>query len=307
MEKTMFYRIEEDGPKRIEERQFLQEKTGVCFLTMEQWKRESKWRETFGIWHRIDHFHYCKVENYEKFLYGTLRIPAKKKRDFDVAVAFYITKQWVIFVEERKNAEELLCNYIKGIVAKEYSLEKFILGFFQYILQDDLLFLEGLELEIANLEEEILKGDIEDFSYKILQIKKMMGKFYHYYSQLTEMGNEMCQQGKGILEGEDWSEIHLYIDKTWRLSAETQSLREYAMQVQEVYQAQIAIMQNNVMKILTIVTTIFLPLTLIAGWYGMNFEYMPELQSVYGYPIIICISIIIVIVSLVLFKRRKYW
>ena len=80
-------------------------------------------------------------------------------------------------------------------------------------------------------------------------------------------------------------------------------LREYAMQVQDVYQSEIGIRQNNVMKVLTIVTTVFLPLTLIAGWYGMNFQNMPELKE--GYPGVIALSVIVVIVCIIFFKRKK--
>ena len=99
----------------------------------------------------------------------------------------------------------------------------------------------------------------------------------------------------------------MYSEKMTRLEQETQILREYAMQVQDVYQSEIEIHQNDVMKMLTIVTTIFLPLTLIAGWYGMNFSYMPELKMKYAYPFVIGISVLIVVVSLIVFKRKKYW
>lgn len=97
----------------------------------------------------------------------------------------------------------------------------------------------------------------------------------------------------------------MYSEKMTRLAQETQILREYAMQVQDVYQSEIEIHQNDVMKMLTIVTTIFLPLTLIAGWYGMNFSYMPELKMKYAYPFVIGISVLIVVVSLIVFKRKN--
>ena len=61
------------------------------------------------------------------------------------------------------------------------------------------------------------------------------------------------------------------------------------------------------MKTLTIVTTIVLPLSLLAGWYGMNFEYMPELTMRYSYYVVIAVSVIIVAATLILFKVKKYF
>jgi magnesium transporter len=60
------------------------------------------------------------------------------------------------------------------------------------------------------------------------------------------------------------------------------------------------------MTLLTVVTTIFMPLTLIVGWYGMNFRYMPELESPYGYPVVILVSLAIVISCLIFFKKKKW-
>ena len=61
------------------------------------------------------------------------------------------------------------------------------------------------------------------------------------------------------------------------------------------------------MGILTVVTTFFLPLTLITGWYGMNFENMPELKWVYGYPMVIAVSLMIAVIEYVYFKRKKFF
>ena len=92
-----------------------------------------------------------------------------------------------------------------------------------------------------------------------------------------------------------------------RLRNEAQLLREYCLQVRELFQAEIDILQNRIMKILTIVTTIFLPLSLLAGWYGMNFTGMPELTWKYGYPAVIAVSILVVAVCLWIMKKKKFW
>ena len=60
------------------------------------------------------------------------------------------------------------------------------------------------------------------------------------------------------------------------------------------------------MTVLTVVTTIFMPLTLIVGWYGMNFRYMPELNYEWSYPVVIVLSILIVVISLIFFKKKKW-
>ena len=81
------------------------------------------------------------------------------------------------------------------------------------------------------------------------------------------------------------------------------NLIDYAGQVKEVYQGQVDELQNRNMQFLTVVSTIFFPLTLITGWYGMNFEHMPELAN--GYPYVAVISVLVVIVCVWIFKKKK--
>ncbi len=64
--------------------------------------------------------------------------------------------------------------------------------------------------------------------------------------------------------------------------------------------------QNNINTVIGVVTSIFLPLNLIAGWYGMNFKYMPELQWKYSYYAVILVSITIVILLLLFFKKKRW-
>lgn len=92
-----------------------------------------------------------------------------------------------------------------------------------------------------------------------------------------------------------------------RLRDDAQLLREYCLQVRELFQTQVDLRQNKIMKTLTLVTTLCLPLSLVAAWYGMNFTGMPELSWKYGYPAVIAASILIVIACLWIMKRKKLW
>jgi len=74
----------------------------------------------------------------------------------------------------------------------------------------------------------------------------------------------------------------------------------------DIYLSSVSNRMNEVMKVLTIIATIFIPLTLIAGIYGMNFRYMPELESSWGYPMVYIIMLAIGAVMLVYFRRKKW-
>ena len=91
-----------------------------------------------------------------------------------------------------------------------------------------------------------------------------------------------------------------------RLQDRVTSLREYVAQLRDLIQARLDVKQNKIMTVLTVITSIFLPLTLIAGWYGMNFKYMPELEWRWSYPAVIVISAVIVVVCLWWFKKKKW-
>lgn len=108
-----------------------------------------------------------------------------------------------------------------------------------------------------------------------------------------------------IFNAEDCRLFNVFSNRVERLYDNTQMLREYTVQMREMYQSQVDIHQNQTMKVLTLVTTITAPLALIAGWYGMNFPNMPELHSRYGYLGVIILSIATVIVEIVYFKRKS--
>ena len=83
-------------------------------------------------------------------------------------------------------------------------------------------------------------------------------------------------------------------------------LREFLTQVREAYQSQIDIEQNQIMKIFTVITAIFLPLTLIVGWYGMNFR-IPELDWTYGYLYVIGLSVVVCLITYQIIKRNHWF
>ena len=107
------------------------------------------------------------------------------------------------------------------------------------------------------------------------------------------------------LTREECAGWQLYAGRSERLHDHVEMLREYLLQLRELYQSQIEVQQNKVMTFLTIVTTIFMPLTLIAGWFGMNFPNMLMFQWKYGYLCVILLSVSIVVAEFFYFRRKK--
>ena len=219
----------------------------------------------------------------------------KEKRNFHFAV--YILKDRLIFVEEENFVKDLIRRIQGRIGEASYTIDQFLDDFFMAVVEEDILYLAVLEREIAHMEEKVLQGNTDHFHYHMLDIKKEISRLYCYYCQMTDVAEIFVKKR---------DTCHDFSERVGRLKQETQSLREYAMQVQDVYQSEISIHQNNIMKLLTVVTTVFLPLTLIAGWYGMNFYNMPELSWEYGYLTVSVISVLIIILSLWYFKKKKF-
>ena len=82
-------------------------------------------------------------------------------------------------------------------------------------------------------------------------------------------------------------------------------LREYVLQIHELYHSKKDAKQNRILNWLTIITTLFLPLTLLTGWYGMNFTSMPEVGWEHGYLIVIAVAAMIVIAEILLIRKWK--
>jgi len=85
-----------------------------------------------------------------------------------------------------------------------------------------------------------------------------------------------------------------------------ETFRDMISGMLDIYLSSVSNRMNEVMKVLTIIATIFIPLTLIAGIYGMNFEHMPELEWRWGYPMVWLIMLGVGVVMLIYFRRRKW-
>ena len=120
------------------------------------------------------------------------------------------------------------------------------------------------------------------------------------------MTQELEENEIGFFTEENLRYIHLFMNYMIRRHSTATSLRDYTIQVRDLHNTQLEVRQNKTMTLLTVITTIFLPLTLIAGWYGMNFRYMSELEWRFGYLAVLVLSVAVIVCCLILFKRKKW-
>ena len=209
---------------------------------------------------------------------------------------FYLFENKLFLIEEDEELQEILAK-VKNDMFDGCTLHMVLLFICNALIDNDILYLQKIEENLEKVEDVVIKRIPEHFNEVIMRYRKQLSESRAYYEQLMNMGDfmQMYMNQESLVEEEQGWER--YMNRVERLHNYVETIREYLQQIREMYQTQIDIHQNRIMSILTIVTTLFLPLTLITGWYGMNFPGMPEFQWKYGYLAVIGVSVLLIIKS----------
>ena len=246
------------------------------------------------------------VVNYDS-LTGTFNIPdhdnytGQKKK-----LAFALDERGIVFVGEDDYAETVITDIQATKKWKLPSLERLLYDFLEETIKNDMSLLENLEEELSVIENGIMSGDIEEYPIQLNDIRYELLDLQKHYEHLIDLGKELEENENEFFYDENLRYFRLFTERVERLQDTVNQLREFIVQLRDLVSEQLSIRQNKIVTLLTVITTIFMPLTLIVGWYGMNFIYMPELRSVYGYPVVILVSVLIVVFLLYWFKKKRW-
>ena len=280
----------------------------AAVLTTPEWAQQ---RDRFDMGIELEpdagDIHNTKAEvNYDS-LTGTFRIPDRMNIEGnDFRFAFALDEKGVVFIDDSGRAEQMIDAIRRTKRWRKPSLERFLYDFLEQIVEDDLSIMERYEEELNRIEDAILDKERQEELGRVIDIHNDIRKLLVHYEQIIDMTQELEENENGFFEEENLRYIHLFMNLMARRHDSAVSLRDHAMQVRDLYHAQLEVRQNRIMTLLTVVTTIFMPLTLITGWYGMNFRYMPELEWRYGYLAVIVVSIAVAVFCLILFKKKKW-
>ncbi|NTV59242.1 MAG: magnesium/cobalt transporter CorA, partial [Deltaproteobacteria bacterium] len=166
--------------------------------------------------------------------------------------------------------------------------------------------LEKTGERIESLEEELVDNPSPKTSRQIHFLKKDLILLRKSIWPLREVVNALVKEDSPLIQDRTRFFLRDVYDHTIHVIETTETFREMVSEMIDVYLSSISNRMNEVMKVLTIIATIFIPLTYIVGIYGMNFKNMPELEWPYGYPLLWLIMLGVALTMLVLFRRKKW-
>lgn len=247
---------------------------------------------------------YCKVELCHDCIQGIIHAPLiEDHRQKSLLFGFLLFEKelWLI-----SDDEELvwMAEQLKDEVYEGFRLHNFLISFFNCLIERDMIFLQKIEEGLEALEEKVLEGKEEHLNETILKNRRKLSQRHGYYVQLMNVGDYMQSVLREISPDAEngWN---IFTRRVERLHNYVELMSEHLLQIREMYQTQMDINQNRIITFLTVITTICLPLTLVTGWYGMNFIHMPELKWTYGYLFVILASVIVLLAEIWYCKKKK--
>lgn len=253
-----------------------------------------------------------KFEEYEKGNFIALRALKYDKTQCKVSteqITLYFRKGFVATFQETES--DLFESVRKRIHSGKGQIRQLGADYLAYALTDAIvdnyyLVLDEIEAVIEGLEEKLLssqdlgsKGEIQGLKKELLVLRKSIAPLREAIGRFAKSESVFVEETSRIF-------VRDLYDHTIQIMDMVESYRDILNGLQDLLITEVSFKMNQVMQLLTLVATIFIPLTFLAGIYGMNFDNMPELHWEYGYFILLAIMAVTFIGLLVFFKRNRW-
>lgn len=234
----------------------------------------------------------------------------KEKTD---KLILYMTKENLFLVCDNDEAYQRVESIEKKILdavggneaCDRLSNEEYLFYFFLKVIQSDRRALEEYESELVAVADMVIAGVESNPLQVIVSYRRELMEVGRYLEGLTSLFDEFYANDNGMLSEDGIRLFDILRSRVDRCQQFILVLREHVEQMRESYQAQIDIRQNDLVRVFTVVTSIFMPLTILVGWYGMNLN-MPEFSWKYGYAFVIALGILVSVVPLAIFRKKKW-
>lgn len=253
-----------------------------------------------------------KIEDYGDLVFFTMRMLRWNEEDNDLIseqLSILIGDNFVLSFQERPgDVFDGVRQRIREGKGRVRQLTADYLGYALLDLVVDTYFLimERLEELMEDVEEEILDGSRNQLMQRLQIIRKMVITVRRAVWPLREVMNQVQKLELPYIKEATQIYFKDLYDHILRIIDTLEQMRETSATLTDTYQSSLSNDMNSVMKVLTIIATIFIPLTFIAGIYGMNFQNMPELAVPWAYPLVLSIMGLVALVMLIFFKIKKW-
>jgi magnesium transporter len=254
-----------------------------------------------------------KFEEYDDYLYIVLKCLLSENEDFSVSyeqISILVLKNFVFVFKEK--TDDLLYPVQQMIRTSKGRFRSLGADYLTYTILDtvvdqNFILIDSLDAAINSLEDDLLGPEPGQDTLKTIQrLKRELISIRRHISPVRELMTAILRSESELIH----EKTHLYLrdvfDHTIRIIELIESYRDILSGLLDIYMSSVSNKMNEVMKVLTVCASIFIPLTFIAGIYGMNFEYMPELEWKWAYPALWAAFITIPAVLLVYFKKKKW-
>ena len=248
------------------------------------------------------------VEVYEDYIFTELRIAGAEQPDD--CVALYLQKNGMLLVDiddKDGSTRGKFETALRRCAAGQATTEKLLCCFIEALVADAPRYIETTRNEIARLEERILdERSDRSLNRTLLGLKRELLQMHNYYDQLLDISETVEEDEYDLFTEKGLMAVSNLSEKLRRLREDIDALGSGVDHLQDAYTSALDLELNNTMKFFTVLSMVFFPLTIIVGWYGMNFEHMPEFAWKYGYVYVIVLSILVV-AALTVYAKRKKW
>ena len=257
-----------------------------------------------------------KFEEYEDYLYIVIKgMMAGGNQGGDFAVSYeqisLLLLKNVVFAFKEKQ-DDLFTPVLQRIRTSKGRFRSTGSDFLTYsildaIIDQNFILIDALDEAITVLEDQLLTGEPSNATLNSIQkLKREIVGVRRYVSPIRELINEMLRSESPLID----EKTHIYLrdvsDHAIRVIESIELHRDIISGLLDIYISSVSNKMNEVMKVLTVFASIFIPMTFLTGIYGMNFEYMPELKLHWTYPALWGVFLTIPTVLLIFFKRKKW-
>lgn len=253
-----------------------------------------------------------KLEEYDNCVFITLKslvFNEKEKRVTPEQISIVLFKNLVITFQEQIG--DTLSEVLERIKLSKFKIRGKGTDYLVYALIDLIVdkyyfSIEALGSQLELLEDEVFNNPSPASLQKIQSIKHELLEVRRSVYPLREVINRFQKDDLDFINENNLKYFNDVYDHTIKIIDTIETYRELNTGLKDIYLSSISLKMNQIMQVLTIVGAIFIPITFLAGVYGMNFDYMPELHWKYSYPVFWLI-ILLIIGALITFFRRKKW